>query len=788
MRHLAPRHEKAQPHVGGRRPGIKGHQALAILGADRSQQHILTLDLHMLFQRLRVGTDGQPAALARRDRAQPHPRIERQHAVFVDQQGVDVEFGQPGQIAGHLRDLQQRGQQRRLIGGWAPAVAGQQERQPAAGEHVLRQPGVERRQRHHMVLVQLDGHATLAEQHHRAEHGVRGNADNQFVRPGTFRHGLHGEAEYLRLRQQPHHLPAHFHGRQPELFGRSQVQRHAADVGLVDDLGRHDLQGHGVTDAVGRGDRLLDVAGPDGLHRGDAVGPQQRLGLRITEPLAAFLQRLLEQRLGQLPVRREVLQHGCGKLLQRLLVACIGRQLQPRRRRAFRCVVAGNAGAGAVPPRQRHRRTTQPAGQHRLGCRLDQRQTGRCNPVGRNNRRGGMDKQHTVDLGRCQQDPQAVRITVDRSVADDVDRVAMRPGGRQALVERFQRPVSQQRQLAAAQRQCIGGQHACTTAVGQHRQPLTLPALHMGQGFGRVEQRLQRVHAQHAGTPDGSIEHHIGAGQRTGVRGRRPGTVGRTAGLDNNHRLVARSSARRRHELARGLDRLHVHQDGLGAGIAGQVVDDVAEVHVGAVAQRDEMRKPDAAAVGPIQHGGCQRARLRHKGQLAGQGIAGRKTGIEPDPRHQRPDAVGPEDAQQPGPRRIQHGLLQRGPARAGGLLEPGRQHNGGARALASQGGDQVGHCLGRRADDGQVRRLRQRRDIRPGRPAAHLGMPAVDRPDRPLKPVRPEIAQDHGTQAALPVGGAYQGHRGGVEQGFEIAYAHEYPWNRGPTCPTLED
>jgi hypothetical protein len=65
-------------------------------------------------------------------------------------------------------------------------------------------------------------------------------------------------------------------------------------------------------------------------------------------------------------------------------------------------------------------------------------------------------------------------------------------------------------------------------------------------------------------------------------------------GLDHDHRLVARGGARGRHELARRLDRFDVEQDGARARIAGQVVEQVAEVDVGVLAQRHHVREADA--------------------------------------------------------------------------------------------------------------------------------------------------------------------------------------------------
>ena len=56
------------------------------------------------------------------------------------------------------------------------------------------------------------------------------------------------------------------------------------------------------------------------------------------------------------------------------------------------------------------------------------------------------------------------------------------------------------------------------------------------------------------------------------------------SGFDDNHRLVARRGARRRHELASGGDRFEIKQDRMGLGVARQVVKHIAAIHIGAIA------------------------------------------------------------------------------------------------------------------------------------------------------------------------------------------------------------
>ena len=97
-------------------------------------------------------------------------------------------------------------------------------------------------------------------------------------------------------------------------------------------------------------------------------------------------------------------------------------------------------------------------------------------------------------------------------------------------------------------------------------------------------------------------------------------------------------------------------------GVAREVVEQVAEVDVGALAERDHVREADAARLGPVEHRGDERARLRDEGDLrraarrcARSWRSGRGRGVS------RPRQFGPEHAQQVRPRGVEHRLLLRG-------------------------------------------------------------------------------------------------------------------------------
>ena len=289
----------------------------------------------------------------------------------------------------------------------------------------------------------------------------------------------------------------------------------------------------------------------------------------------------------------------------------------------------------------------------------------------------------------------------------------------------------------------------------------------MRQRLGGDEQVVQRVDAQHAGAADRGVVDQVGAGERAGVRGRGGLALRRAAGLDDEHRLVARRRARGRHELARLLDRLDVEQDRARARVARQPVEHVAEIDVGMLAERDEVREADAAAARPVEHRGDERARLRDEGQAAGFDIRVREARVQLRMRRQQAEVVGAEDTQQVRPRGVEHGLLLRG-------VEARGEHDRRARAALAKRGDEAGHGSRRRRDHRQLGRGRQAGHVGITRLAVELLVLRVHRPARAGEAAVTQVAPDRRADAVRPNTGADQGYRRRIEQGIEMADAHD--------------
>ena len=136
--------------------------------------------------------------------------------------------------------------------------------------HPQRQSGIQRRQRQRAIFEHLDQLTAGAEQDDRPELRIEAAADDQLVAI-ELRHRLHGHAlEVLRADflgdRAPNALERRLHR-----IGIAQVQLHAADVGLVGDGQRVQLQNDRIADLLGRLHRLLFGFGDARLNRGNVV-------------------------------------------------------------------------------------------------------------------------------------------------------------------------------------------------------------------------------------------------------------------------------------------------------------------------------------------------------------------------------------------------------------------------------------------------------------------------------------------------------------------------------------
>src|SRR5262249_57239607 len=99
------------------------------------------------------------------------------------------------------------------------------------------------------------------------------------------------------------------------------------------------------------------------------------------------------------------------------------------------------------------------------------------------------------------------------------------------------------------------------------------------------------------------------------------------AGLDHHYGLDAGGGARRRHEFARVVDRLDVKENCPGRAIEREEVEQVAEIDVDLVSERDGRRETDVVRCRPLDEARGDGAGLRDERELTGGRHAGGETG-----------------------------------------------------------------------------------------------------------------------------------------------------------------
>ena len=314
-RHLAARElgdvvEEAVDEVLAGEPRQEGVVRRLVLGADRAQQdRAAVAQLRGLLERLRVGLDRQPVFVDG-GRAQAHVGVEGLHAVLVDEHRVDVHLVDLGMVDDDLRDLGEGERERVAVGRGQVAARLEQRRRLAAGDEVVGERLVERRQADREAAEDLQRATALAEHDHRSEQAVRADADQQLARVAAHHHALHGEAAHRHGRLGAPGALDHAARGDLDRIGALEVERDAADVPLAADVARHQGQRHRQADAAGDLRRLFRAGGEVGLDDRHAVGREHVLGFGFGQAGARFGERALDHRAGARDVGLERLGFG----------------------------------------------------------------------------------------------------------------------------------------------------------------------------------------------------------------------------------------------------------------------------------------------------------------------------------------------------------------------------------------------------------------------------------------------------------------------------------------------
>ncbi len=165
----------------------------------------------------------------------------------------------------------------------------------------------------------------MAEENHRPEPAAGADADHQFVSAVSGLHRLDRKAVDHRFGGQIPHPLQHFGGGHQHFERVFQVERHAADIGLVDDVRRENFQGHRPADFQHRVGGRLRRGGEAQRRDRNLVGAQDLAGFVGVQTAAAGGQRDLNDPAGGFDVGGEALRNrGRGLHQQFLIVPVLG--------------------------------------------------------------------------------------------------------------------------------------------------------------------------------------------------------------------------------------------------------------------------------------------------------------------------------------------------------------------------------------------------------------------------------------------------------------------------------
>jgi hypothetical protein len=336
--------EKTQTQVFLRCPRHHLLQRRRVLGLNWTDEYLAAIaQEHGTLEILGIGTDRQSGlgrAFGARD---ANPRVQRQHSLGIGQQRVDVEVNNLGEVSSKLSHLHQRQSHRVQIRRRLIAIATQQAVDARTLDQRAGKKRVQRRQRHRRIADLLDRDATLAEQHDRAELGILADPDDQFVRAVPAHHLLDDHPVDDGLRRGLARPVENFPGRRAHRFRRVEIEHHAADVALVDDIGRDDLDHKRARYPTRGRSRGIGVGRHGEFADRHAVGLQHRLRHGLGQPASAGFERLVDQGADRRGVRLELLRHGRRHLHQKFLVQIVTHHVHEGANRLFWRVVAGNA-------------------------------------------------------------------------------------------------------------------------------------------------------------------------------------------------------------------------------------------------------------------------------------------------------------------------------------------------------------------------------------------------------------------------------------------------------------
>jgi hypothetical protein len=221
------------------------------------------------------------------------------------------------------------------------------------------------------------------------------------------------------------------------------------------------------------------------------------------------------------------------------------------------------------------------------------------------------------------------------------------------------------------------------------------------------------------------------------MRRRGLGALHMTPGLDHDHGLGSGRRTGGRHELPGVFDGFDIEQDRARGAIQRKEIQQVAEIDIELIADRDHRREADRSLCRPLGQSGDDRAGLGEEGQIALARHPRREARIEVRRRCHDAEAVRPDNAHAIFPRCTFRPLGKR----SSSVAQPGREDNGGGDAPVGRGGDDLRHRFRGRGDHRDIGCRVNRVDARDCRKTLNFSMMRIDDPELPRKTPGAQIA-----------------------------------------------
>ena len=239
-----------------------------------------------------------------------------------------------------------------------------------------------------------------------------------------------------------------------------------------------------------------------------------------------------------------------------------------------------------------------------------------------------VDRDDHVDVRIGEHRFERLAIVLDRSGGDHVDGIPDGGGGRQEAPELRFRFVRELGHLHALFADGVGAHDAGAAGVRDDGDPVALRNRAVGEDLGGCEEILEGELADDARLAQERVGGEVGACKTARVGGCGGGACGRAARLECEHGLLLGEARGDAAEVCGILDGLHVEKDLPDVFVPLPVFKRGLGVHVGLVADRNELREAEVEVAENVEDAPTERTGLGDEADVAALGQRFGKAGV----------------------------------------------------------------------------------------------------------------------------------------------------------------